>query len=177
MSGPLPKPKARRQNRSRKDAGVVELVATQRTPEVPGQWLPVTVDAWQAFWLSPAAELVAAHHRPVLDRLFDWRDRQRRELDNAARFRTAADAEPFIEGSTGQPKINPMFDLADKCDARALSIEGQLQKLEAQFPLSPAATLKLGVVFQQRQNLEALNAAAAGIPKGPTRPDPRAIEA
>ena len=175
-----PKHPSRRQNKITPVVGLVEVVdGAHPVPPAPGDWLPESLNAWAGFWQSPAAEILADHHRPTLDRLFTLRDKQARDLAEVERLRelTRADGfEQFTAGSTGQAKLNPLFDLIDKIEARILSTEAAISRLEDKFPLTPAAELKLGVTFQKRQNLEALNAQifAAQITDPP---DPRALPA
>lgn len=174
-----PKPAGQRQRRNKRDLGVVEVVTGELVDSVAippaGDWLPETCNSWAALWKSQAASVLAEHHRPALDRLFMWRDKLAREQKNAARFRELADLEPFITGSQGQPKLNPMYDLADKAEQRSLAIETAIRSLEDRFPMTPAAELKLGVRFQQRQGLEALNARMWGVDASSAEVDPRAL--
>lgn len=157
---PPRKPADRRQNRATKDT-VVELVAGGlQVPEAPARWLPETVDEWSAFWGDDQlVSVVRESHRPALVRLFDWRDRLRRAWELADQLRSViADDEHFTAGSTGQIKANPMYEQAEKAEARALAIEGRVEALEDRFGLTPGSLLKLGVDFQRRESLAQANA-------------------
>lgn len=152
------KPADRRQNAITRDT-VVELVPGGLVvPAADPGWLPATVDEWSAFWADEELRSIvrASQHAP-LRRLFDWRDKLLRAWAEADRLREAIGADHFIEGSTGQMRANPLYDLAAKADATALAIEGRIVALEDRFGLSPQSMLKLGVDFQRRQSLAAQN--------------------
>lgn len=152
------KPPERRQRRDTKDS-VVELVPGGLVvPAADPGWLPATVDEWSAFWADEELRsIVRASQHASLRRLFDWRDKLLRAWAEADRLREAIGADHFIEGSTGQMRANPLYDLAAKADATALAIEGRIVALEDRFGLSPQSMLKLGVDFQRRQSLAAQN--------------------
>lgn len=48
----------------------------------------------------------------------------------------------FVEGSTGQIKVNPALD-------RAMAIEGLLVRLATEYGLTPYARMKLGIAVGQ----------------------------
>lgn len=107
-------------------------------PSIPNpKWLKVTKDAWVEFWSSDVSAAVTAATRPAVERLFNLRDEQER----AWRLYRKT---PYVEGSTGQPRINPAFDAAMK-------LEGAITALEDRIGLTPKAMANLGIVIGQAQ--------------------------
>jgi P27 family predicted phage terminase small subunit len=134
--GPIGKPPERRQgHRSHEPAATLIVPATWEVPDPPNGLLRATRDAWAAFWSSPLRALVTPADVPALERLFQLRDEQARLWRGYRRKR-------LVEGSQGQPVGSPFFGMAMK-------LEDQIVRLEAQFGLSPAARLRLGVSFGQ----------------------------
>lgn len=73
-------------------------------------------------------------------------------VDEAERFRRAGRKSPLVEGSQGQPVVNPLLKQRD-------ALLSEIRQLEDRFGLSPAARLKLGVVFADaHRSIEQLNA-------------------
>lgn len=107
--------------------------------------MKATRDAWTTFFESPVAGLVDRHSDlPALGRLFVF-------YDEAGRADRAFRKQPFIEGSQGQPVVNPM-------GGRSLALEPHIRALEDRFGLSPLARLKLGVKFgEAARSLDELN--------------------
>ena len=98
-----------------------------RVPPPPRTWSAATKRWWAEFWGSPQAESLPASMHPTVSRLFGWYHRRElleRRVDKL--FDTprgkAKDA-LFVEGSTGQPKVNPLV-------AELRSIEDQIEALE-----------------------------------------------
>ena len=133
MSGPPPKPPDRRQRRGRNDAGALAIPTAAQIPAPPPGLLGVTKKAWQAFWAAPTAALVVDSDRTALDRLFSLYDEHTR-LWRAARRRR------LVDGSQGQPVLNPLYRQADTLRAEILALEDR-------FGLSPMARLKLGAAL------------------------------
>ncbi len=155
------KPAARRQRRNASDIG---LVAVERSPQAPAPakaWLALTSERWQTYWGSDIATVAKRDSDlPALTRLFGYYDDLERSLRAFARER-------FIEGSQGQPKLNPLA-------AHIVSLEGLIRALEDRFGLSPQARLKLGVDFANAAtSLDALNRSMADDDDGSDEEDPR----
>ena len=140
------KPDGRRQGHVTKDLVVIEGgVAAQEVPEAPKGLLKAQRDGWTAFWLSPASSLVLDADRPALQRLFLLRDEWARCL------RQGRQEGRMVEGSTGQPALNPLY-------RHMTTLEAAIDKLEGQFGLNPLARLKMGVAFgEARKSITALN--------------------
>jgi P27 family predicted phage terminase small subunit len=84
---------------------------------------------------------------PALERLFVLRDEWERCLRDSRREGR------YAEGSTGQRVLNPLYK-------HMTTLEASIDKLEAQFGLSPLARLKLGVTFgEAKRSLADANAA------------------
>lgn len=149
MPGPPPKPADRRQNRGRRDLGLVSAAAADLAiPAADPKWLAATRDAWVGYWESPVASAVdRSSDLPGLERLFSLRDERERCYRSAKRAR-------LVDGSTGQPVLNPLYKHMSTLDASILALEDRLG-------LSPMARLKLGVqIGQARRTLADLNAQA-----------------
>jgi len=140
-------------DRPQRAALVVQLPTTTASPDPSPGWLPEIVTAWDAFWASDVAGAVDDASMPAIRRLFDLRSRQ------AAAF-SLYDAEPYVVGSTGQPRINPAFDAAMK-------LETAITALEDRYGLTSKAKVNLGLAFGQAQLTAAdLNRMAAEVAHG-----------
>lgn len=139
----------RRQGRGTADIGLVEAERVAEVPPPPHQGtgkrlLAETVEAWEAFWGSELATLTKVSDHPALVRLF-------RLYDVRTRLERLALASPMVEGSKGQPRVNPVL-------GEMAALDGRILQLEDRFGLSPAARLKLGVSFgAAARSLEELN--------------------
>lgn len=155
-----PKQADRRQRRNATGAGLVVIPITPvAVPPAPTGLLNVTKDRWSTFWRSPPARLVLSSDGFALERLFrlyDERERSYRTVRAPAR-----DAEGrvirgrgsrLVEGSKGQPRLNPLLTVIPTLDA-------EIRALEDRFGLTPLARLRLGVTFgEAATSLDALNA-------------------
>ena len=145
------KPSDRRQRRREagQDAPTTDLAllppVPAEIPKPPPGLLKVTKDAWDAFWDDEMARLINPRtDLPALHRLFTLRDEWERS-------RRAATEERFVEGSTGQMRLNPAI-----ADMRI--IEKEIRALEDRFGGTPSARMKLGAQFgDTTRSLAALN--------------------
>jgi hypothetical protein len=103
----------------------------ERIPEANAGWLNKTKAQWADFWQSELAGTVEITSVPVLERLFTLRDIQQRLYKEW-------EDEPYVEGSTGQKKLNPAFTEANKLESAIVALEDRLG-------LSPKAKANLGV--------------------------------
>ncbi len=139
---PARKPPHRRHNRHTAD---LELRPDARlaVPDPPSDWLVATKRTWSEFWSSPQAALVMEADLPAVERLFSYRDELSRSM---AAFRK----DRFVEGSKGQPRLNPLSD-------HVVRLERLIGPLEDRFGVTPLARLRLGVTFgQAHESLDAL---------------------
>src|SRR5690349_19269748 len=88
-------------------------------------------EAWNAYWSDVIGGALRPGDAPLIDR---WV----RNLDRYHRIMQLADAEPVVEGSTGQQKPNGLYDLAFK-------IEASIKADEQQLGIGPLNRLRLGV--------------------------------
>lgn len=145
---PLPKDKAKRQNRNpRQELGLVVVSGAECPAPAPGKlWLAVSRDDWLALW---ASSLSGTYDKttdvPALRRLFDLRD-------SRERYSRAVQRRPMVTGSTGQPVAHPLAK-------QIPTLDGEIRQLEDRFGLNPAARLRLGITFgEAAKTLADLNA-------------------
>jgi hypothetical protein len=150
----------RRQRTNHVDVGlvVVQGQASSR-PDPPSGLLKATRDAWATYWTSEVASLFKPEDGAALRRLFRLYDGAERAWREEARM-------PLVEGSQGQPRPNPAGA------HKALELEPHIRALEDRFGITPLGRLKLGVTFQQGQNLAEMNRRIVEGDRGP-RSDPR----
>lgn len=139
-----PKPKPLRQNRERRDLGLVPLECHPAPiPNAPTGLLASVRRTWADFWASPLAQnVVLPTDIPALERL--WRLYDERE-----RSSRAARRQRIVVGSQGQPVLHPLLRYVAELDA-------EIRQLEDRFGLTPLSRLRLGIT--QGQALESLNA-------------------
>jgi P27 family predicted phage terminase small subunit len=110
------------------------LSAVGEIPTVPKNLLRVTVESWEAYWQSEAAQLTKPEHRPIVERLFIRRDERERA------YRTVRKQGRVAKGSQGQPVQHPLLKYIDACDQ-------EIRALEASLGVSPQALLRLGAAL------------------------------
>lgn len=153
------KPADRRQRRGTPDIGLVALPARPiEVPEPPDGLLAKTRRRWHEFWNSDLANAVdAVADIQALERLFELYD-ERERMSRAFR------KQRFVDGSMGQPVLNPASRLVGQLDV-------EIRQLEDRFGKSPKSRLALGVSAAGLQrNLDALN---ASLLAGDDEDDPR----
>lgn len=109
----------------------VETVPVVPTTPPPArkEWLATTRRAHAAFWADPVAEVVKPAAVVIVQRYFDLLDERERALrENRAR--------PWVDGSTGQPVLNPN-------GKHLLAIEAALSRIEAELGVGPASRARL----------------------------------
>lgn len=147
MPGPAPKPKERRQRANKRwGPKLVRQAQDAEFPEAPREFLNVTKIQWEAYWHSPLAEVVeVGTDLPAIHRYF-WL------LDEMERSRREFRKERLVEGSKGQPVMNP---LAKQINAMA----SEARQLEDRLGLTPKSRAHLGVTLgEARKSLADLNA-------------------
>lgn len=132
------KPADRRQNHKTAD---LQLVAGGKaevvTPDPPDGLLPETAEWWGELWSSDIRQAWERSDWPALRRLAEMYDERERALK-------AYRSQRLVEGSQGQPVLNPMWKVAEQLDK-------EIRQLEDRFGLSPKARLQLGITFGQAQ--------------------------
>ena len=144
MPGPPPKPEARRQRRNR-PTQLAPIESGPRTiPNAPADLEPAAITAWDTLWRSPLAATFLDSDRPALLRLFQLIDERSRAFRVARRRRT-------VDGSKGQPVLNPLLGYV-------ASLDPEIRALEDRFGLTPRARLALGIALgEAHRSLDALN--------------------
>ncbi len=158
-----PKPGDRRQRRNTREVGPIVAVPARSTPvpTAPADLLASTRAAWDAFWTSEQAGLVMPADHPALLRLFDL-------LDERERCARAARKQRLIEGSQGQPVLNPLLK-------QVAALDTEIRQLEDRFGLTPLSRLRLGVTFgEAHRSLADLNRAFIEEVTDVDEDDPRA---
>lgn len=128
-----------RQN-NRPDRAPLEVVAPVVAPPVPAAtrgWAKVTKDAWKTYWASEVSAAAQDVDLPGLRRLFTM-------LDVQAACWARYEAQPYVDGSKGQPVSNPALD-------DALKLERAVVALEDRLGLSPKARANLAISIGQAQ--------------------------
>lgn len=107
--------------------------------------LPETVQAWDRLWSSDVVGVVDL--RSDMETVVRWASL----LDERERSFRAFRRHRLVEGSKGQPTLNPMWDVVRACDT-------ELRALEDRIGLSPKARLQLGITFAEAgKSLDELN--------------------
>jgi P27 family predicted phage terminase small subunit len=84
-----------------------------------------------------------------------------KNLDRYHRLLAEADKEPIVDGSHGQPRVNPIYSLA-------LSIEKSIKDDEKQLGIGPLNRLRLGVALSEgAKSLAELNTEAENDAQDP----------
>ena len=147
MPGPMPKPAGRRQRRNAKGmkVGGGRLLLAGDTPKPPTGLLAATRKQWAKYWESPVAEAIdRGSDMPALERLF-------RLYDERLRAYRGYRKERLVEGSQGQPVLNPLANVIEKCDK-------EIRALEDRLGLNPKSRLQLGITMTEaKRTLEDMN--------------------
>ncbi len=126
------------EDRQRTNTPALELVTPLgvelAVPDPDGGWSSGTVEQWRAWWASDVARMIdVASESPIVRRCFDL-------LDQAARFEAEGRQQPLVEGSTGQPTINPLLK-------HAQALRDEARRDEAVLGRGPKRRLDLGIKF------------------------------
>lgn len=141
------KPPERRQGRGTADLQLVSGGKVE-VPDPPPDLLPATKSWWDELWSSDIRQAWERSDWPALRRLAEMYDERERALQGYRQQR-------LVEGSTGQPVLNPLWKLVEGLDK-------EIRQLEDRFGLSPKARLQLGITFGQAQtSMQALMEAMA----------------
>ena len=167
---PTPKRSEERQGRHRRDFGVVEG-GGQQVPEMPSppqgaRWLKHSRDWWHAVWCEDIAATWTTSDRPMVERLLTL-------VEERERARRGTSHSRLVEGSQGQPVLNPLAKYM-------LEVDKEIRQLEDRLGLSPRARLQLGVQFADASRSLADLAGAMGDDDeadADGEPDPRVVDA
>ena len=103
----------------------------EEMPPPDPAWGECTCGEWETYWRSGVSSVCAETDMPTLRRLFSCRDLR-------AKAEAAYRAEPFVEGSVGQVRLNPMAQEMHHLDK-------EIDVLERQFGLGSHNRVSLGL--------------------------------
>lgn len=133
-----------------KDFGVIAHRRTGDPPVCPAKLagvvpLKATVEAWDRLWRSDVVTVVDL--LSDLEAVIRWASL----LDERERALRAFRRSRLVEGSQGQPVLNPLWAVVQSCDR-------ELRALEDRIGLSPKARLQLGITYgEAAKSLDELN--------------------
>lgn len=116
------------------DDAAVDVEGGDEIPAPPPGLRKESVERWERFWTSKLAKYVDPGSD--LHRLERWIA----DVDEFDTLRDAYAKKRVTEGSKGQPRLNPIA-------GRLATLEKQIVAAENEFGMTPAARLKLGIVF------------------------------
>jgi P27 family predicted phage terminase small subunit len=105
-------------------------------PDPPSGLLAVSKSLGEAFWRSEVAGAVDLHSD--LGRLGRWI----RDVDEYERSLSEFRRGRLVEGSMGQPRLNPLA-------ARLKDLEASIRETEREFGMTPLSRLRLGIAVGQ----------------------------
>jgi hypothetical protein len=142
---------------------------TDPSPAQP-EWSAEIKVWWRAFWASDQGQTLPPSRHPKVRRLFGWYHRRQlleRRVDRLfAPPRGKATDKLYVEGSTGQPKVNPLI-------AELRSIESTIEDLEKQVFGDQTPAPAAGGSSDPASILAAANARFAELAVGIEAEDPR----
>lgn len=100
-------------------------------PEPPSDISDESKALWSSYWRSDVSRAVEEPDHHALKRWIE-------SVDERERLVVAVRDSTTVEGSTGQPVLNP---LAKRLD----TLEGQIERFERQFGMTPKARADLGI--------------------------------
>lgn len=123
-------------------------------------WSEATVAGWDAWWASDVARMIdVASEAPIVFRCFDL-------LDQAERFEAEGRQQPLVEGSTGQPTINPLLK-------HAQVLRDEARRDEAVLGRGPKRRLDLGIKFgDAARSLDDVNRRLSGASRNGSGAEP-----
>lgn len=154
--GPIAKPASERQNRNPRSLVIVPPapVIPVAHPAPPEGLLPASVNRWDEFWQSDVAR--AVDRNAHMGALRDWIE----AVDERERVLPILRENRLVEGSQGQPVLNPLASYLGQREA-------VIARAEAQFGMTPGAMARLGLtVGQAKLTAATLNAMLDRRPSG-----------
>jgi len=142
-----------------------ELTAPGERFDPPDGLTPLAAGLWEDYWADRVSGTLTPVDRAVLIRWITAYDRYFTTL-------AAADLEPLVDGHTGQPRLNPLFKLAEMHLMAA-------ERAEKQLGVGSLNRTNLGIaIVTERQSLDTLNARYGGGDASPAAPavDPRTLD-
>jgi P27 family predicted phage terminase small subunit len=124
-------------------------VVKAEIPKPPARLSKGSRELWDAFWKSDVAGAATATDHFALKRWIQSVDERNRLLVVVQKATT-------VRGSTGQPVLNPLAKRLDQ-------LEGQIERFERQFGMTPKARADLGIAIAA-MTAEQLNRLARNEP-------------
>lgn len=103
---------------------------------MPTGMLKAQQEAWNRYWLSDVAGALTPEAWPLVCRYFQYLDEHARSLSVLRK------GHRLVEGSQGQPRLNPLADYVAR-------LEASMGRIETELGLSPMARARLGVAAGQ----------------------------
>ena len=132
-------------------------------PAPDRSWSAETKRWWREFWASDRGRSLPVELHPTVARLFGWYHRRElleRRVDKLFATPRMVKGKPddklFVEGSTGQPKVNPLV-------GELRSIEAQIEAIEKRVFGDMTAATSSGGSSDPGALLEAANARFAEL--------------
>lgn len=151
MPGPKAKSALSPRAKPRKhEFGVVARRSLPETPRCPDRLagkepLASTVEAWDRLWRSDVVQVVDL--QSDMESVVRWASL----LDERERAFRVFRRQRIVQGSAGQPTLNPLWAVVRACD-------GELRALEDRIGLTPKARLMLGITYAEAgKSLDELN--------------------
>jgi P27 family predicted phage terminase small subunit len=120
-------------------------------PKPPARLGKVAKELWEIYWTAPISGAV---ERPDHYALKRWIE----SVNERERLLKAVQKATTVRGSTGQPVLNPLAKRLDQ-------LEGQIERFERQFGMTPKARADLGIAAgNAAMTAEQLNRMASDAP-------------
>lgn len=144
----------------RRNGAPLVLVSSDEVvvPEFPTGLRAPGKEAWTTYWTSPMAQVATDADKQALTRYC-------KALDELATAQREMGRQRLVEGSQGQPRLNPLA-------AWIQSRESVITQLEDRLGLTPLARMRLGIAtgeahrslaeMNQRMTAEAIEAVDSG---------------
>lgn len=133
------KPPGRAQGHRRHEFVVLAGGRQAPMPKPPPGLLIASVRRWERFWTSQVAEVIDLDSDlPTLRRWIEASD----EFERTARI--IKNTGRLVQGSMGQPVLNPLYGLLR-------DLHAQIARAESEFGMTPMARLRLGLQLGELQ--------------------------
>lgn len=141
----------------------LKAVPAVHVPEPPCELTPAATEVWEDFWHGQTSKIVDVSDHFALRRWIEAVD-EREGLIGPVR------ENPTVDGSQGQPVINPLAK-------RLAELETRIERTEIQFGMTPKARADLGVAAgTAAMTAEQLNKMAQEGPSGDQDGDGKTLE-
>ena len=128
----MPNPRSKRPQGHRQQKVVaLRAVPTLEPPEPPENLCAFALTLWREIWTTDVSKAIEASDHYALRRWIE-------AVDERERYLEAARDNPTVEGSKGQPVVNPLLKLAR-------AAEDRIEHFEQQFGMTPKARADLGL--------------------------------